>query len=76
MSSRADIGAGPGLPVIGDEVEVYPGSFVLGPIHIGDRVSIGPGCGVLKDVPAGSVLQRAEARAYKISRKDGAENAS
>jgi serine O-acetyltransferase len=30
-----DIGAGPGLPVLGDRVDVGPRALVLGPVHIG-----------------------------------------
>lgn len=49
----ADIGAGPGLPLLGSFVRIARGSMVLGPARIGDSVSIGPGCTVVHDVPAG-----------------------
>ena len=51
---RDDIGAGPGLPVIGDGVEIGLNSLVVGPVRIGDGAHIGPGCLVTRDVPAGA----------------------
>jgi len=50
MSDTRDIGAGPGLPLIGDEVEIsYKGS-ILGPVKVGHRAHIGPGCLVIRDI--------------------------
>ena len=46
-----DIGAGPGLPVLGDDVLLARGASVLGPVSIGSRVRIGPGCTVTRDLP-------------------------
>lgn len=46
-----DIGAGPGLPLLGDEVHLARGASILGPVRIGDRVRIGPGCTVVRDLP-------------------------
>ena len=46
-----DIGAGPGLPVLGDDVTMAHGSMVLGPVRLGNQVHIGSGCTVVKDVP-------------------------
>ena len=46
-----DVGAGPGLPVLGDDVRLDRGAMVLGPVRIGNRVRIGPGCTVVHDVP-------------------------
>jgi len=51
-----DVGAGPGLPVIGNDVVMAVRSMVLGPVRIGDGVGIGPGCNVMRDVPAGSTV--------------------
>jgi serine O-acetyltransferase len=51
LTARDDIGAGPGLPVLGDAVELGPFSGVLGPVRIGDGVRLGPGCIVTVDVP-------------------------
>jgi serine O-acetyltransferase len=53
---RADIGAGPGLPVIGDEVTLGWGAIVMGPIRIGDRVVIGHGAVVTNDVPDDAIV--------------------
>ncbi len=46
-----DIGAGPGLPVLGQDVELARGAMVLGPVAVGDRVRVGPGCTVTRDIP-------------------------
>jgi serine O-acetyltransferase len=51
---RGNIGAGPGLPVLGDGVELGWGSVIVGPVHIGDGVRIGALCVVARDLPAGS----------------------
>lgn len=51
-----DVGAGPGVPVMGDNVRLERGAMVLGPVRVGDRVSIGPGCTVVHDVPSDCVV--------------------
>ena len=51
------VGAGPGLPVVGDNVDVGSTSLIAGPIRIGDDVKIGPGCVVTRDTPRGTVLE-------------------
>ncbi len=51
-----DIGAGPGLPVVGDNVVIAIHAVVLGAIHIGDGVHVGPGTMVTFDVPAGGLV--------------------
>jgi len=56
-----DIGAGPGLPVLGDDVTMAHGSMVLGPVRLGNQVHIGAGCTVVKDVP-----DNAQVLAHKI----------
>lgn len=48
--SLEDVGAGPGVPVLGDDVWLERGAMVLGPVRIGDRVRIGAGCTVVHDV--------------------------
>lgn len=44
-----------GCPVIGDNVKIYPGAVVAGPISIGNNVTIGANCVVLEDVPDNSL---------------------
>ena len=50
---RGDVGAGEGLPVIGDNVVIGVRAMILGPIRIGNNVIIGVGAVVLKDVKEG-----------------------
>jgi serine O-acetyltransferase len=38
--SKKDIGAGPGLPVVGDGVTFEINAVVLGPVRIGDNVRV------------------------------------
>ncbi|WP_244492182.1 serine acetyltransferase [Methylobacterium sp. Leaf361] len=47
-----DIGGGPGLPVLGDDVVLEAGAIVLGAVPIGDRARIGPRTTILKPVQA------------------------
>lgn len=47
---RGDVGAGEGLPVIGDNVVIGARAMILGPIRIGNNVTIGAGALVIKDV--------------------------
>ena len=51
-----DIGGGPGLPVIGDDVSMSIRAIVLGPVRVGDRAHLGPACLVMRDVPAGAIV--------------------
>jgi len=55
--SVEDIGAGPGRPLLGDDVELAALSGVLGPVRVGNRVHIGPCCAVTQDVPDDSVVR-------------------
>lgn len=52
--SSEDIGAGPGLPIIGNDVVIGFGACIQGPIHIGDGVRIGVRSIVTSSLPAGS----------------------
>jgi serine O-acetyltransferase len=49
-----DIGAGIGLPVLGNDVSAGPFTGIQGPIRLGDDCDIGPCAGAVVDVPAGS----------------------
>lgn len=55
--SNADIGAGPGRPLLGDHVVLEHGAVVLGPVKIGDRARIGAGCVVMTDVAPDTTLE-------------------
>ena len=47
---------GPGVPIIGDNVQIGAGSCVLGGCKIGNNVVIGAGSVVLKDIPDGCTV--------------------
>jgi serine O-acetyltransferase len=51
LGRREDIGGGPGLSVVGDDVTLEPFSGVLGPFRIGDRVRVPSGIVVIQDLP-------------------------
>ncbi len=51
-----NLGAGAGLPRIGNDVTIGYGAMVLGGIHIGDGARIGPGAIVTSDVPPGALV--------------------
>jgi serine O-acetyltransferase len=55
--SSADIGAGPGLPVLGDNVTLDFGALVLGPVHVHDNARVGGRCVVTGDVPEGATVE-------------------
>ncbi len=57
-----DIGAGPSLPVLGDDVWMEHLSGILGPVRIGHRARIGPGFAATCDVPDDSEILGATAR--------------
>lgn len=46
---------GRSTPRIGDDVVIYTGSMIFGPVEIGDRAIIGAGSWVDSDIPAGAV---------------------
>lgn len=57
-----DIGGGPDLPVVGDDVTFAIRSIALGPIHIGDGARLAPGAIVTRDVPPGGFVAAAPSR--------------
>jgi serine O-acetyltransferase len=61
MFHGVTIGMGPlpGLPRIGNRVDVYAGACILGGVVIGDDVMIGANCVVTRDVPSGSIVSAA-----------------
>jgi serine O-acetyltransferase len=72
---EGDVGGGPGLPNIGDDVVLGWGACILGPVVIGDRVKIGPGAMVLSDVPADGIVLGRPAQIAKASRPSVSEAA-
>lgn len=52
-----DVGAGPGVPLLGDDVVLEPHCGVLGPVKVGSRVRVPAGLGVTNDVPDDACLE-------------------
>lgn len=49
-------GKNAGVPVIEDDVVIYPNAVIVGRVTIGAGAQIGPGAVVHEDVPAGSTV--------------------
>ena len=62
---REDVGGGPGLPVLGDNVVMAHSSLVQGPVRVGDNVSFGPHAHVTHDVPANTLVIGAPSRVHR-----------
>lgn len=64
MLPRAlDVGAGPGLPLLGSGIWLGAGCGVLGPVRVGDGVRVESGAALTHDAPTGArVLQNAALR--------------
>lgn len=60
--SEKDVGAGPGLPVLGDGVLVGARSMIVGPVQIGSGSLIGANAFVTFDVPENSTVVAAAAK--------------
>jgi serine O-acetyltransferase len=56
LGRREDVGAGPGVPVLGDDVTLEPHTAVLGPVRIGNRVRVEAGAVVTRDVEDDGVV--------------------
>ncbi|PHY22895.1 serine O-acetyltransferase [Caulobacter sp. BP25] len=52
----------PSYPVLGDQVVVYPGAVLIGPINVGTRAIIAANAVVRQDVPARSLAVGVPAR--------------
>ncbi len=63
-----DVGGGPGVPVLGDDVILEPHCGVLGPVIVGDRVRVGAGMALCFDVPDDTYVESPNVRFLK--RKD------
>jgi LmbE family N-acetylglucosaminyl deacetylase/serine acetyltransferase len=61
--SNTDIGAGPGLPLIGDDVRLEYGSCILGPLKVGNRVVVGANAIVHRHLADGETIHAAPTRA-------------
>ncbi len=57
LGRREDVGAGPGLPVLGDDVLLEPHSGVIGPVRVGHRVHVCAGLPVACDVPDDATVE-------------------
>jgi serine O-acetyltransferase len=73
--SLEDVGAGPGLPQLGDDVWLARGAMVLGPVRIGSGVRIGPGCTVVRDVEAGAQVLPYDVRVVRVQGRPGSSPA-
>jgi serine O-acetyltransferase len=65
-----DIGAGPGLALLGDDVVLGPHTAVLGPVRVGSRVRLQHGLVLTRDVPDDVVVEGGRTRVLK--RREGA----
>lgn len=52
-----DVGAQPGLPVLGDDVVLEPYCGVLGPVRVGNRVRICTGVALTRSVPDDMIVE-------------------
>ncbi len=68
LGRREDVGAGPGLPVLGDDVILEPRAGILGPVRIGDRVRASAGVIVTVDVPDDMVVDGPRVRFFPRDR--------
>jgi serine O-acetyltransferase len=63
----------PGLFHIGDEVVVFPGSIVAGPIAVGDGAIIGANALITRDLPAGHITNGRKSRPATTGERLGIE---
>jgi serine O-acetyltransferase len=57
IDNSIDIGAGPGYPILGDDVTLGYRAAVLGPFRVGHGARLGPFALAIYDVPAGAKLR-------------------
>lgn len=62
IGRHEDVGAGAGLPLLGDDVVLEPHAGVLGPVRVGSRVRVGCGAMVTEDVPDDTIVSAPNAR--------------
>ncbi len=58
-------GAKPGVPTLGDHVQVACHVCILGPVTVGDRAKIGAGAVVISDIPADATAVGVPAKALQ-----------
>ena len=56
-----DVGGGPGLPCVGDDVFFGQGAVVLGAVRLGSNITLGANTLTLTDVPSGATVIAAPA---------------
>lgn len=61
-SSEVDIGAGPGLPIIGNDVVIEFGACIQGPVRVSDGVRVGVRAIVTSNMSAGSCAESSPSR--------------
>lgn len=66
-----DVGAGPGVPWLGDDVTLEPHCGVLGPVRVGSRVRVPAGIGLTQDVEDDMIVEGPRTRV--LARKAAAE---
>lgn len=64
--SMEDIGAGAGLPVVGDDVTMEAHTGILGPVRIASGTRLPAGAAVTDDVPPGTTVLPVRARIVKL----------
>jgi len=63
-----DIGAGPGLPILGNNVTMSAGATVLGSVTIGNNATIGAKSLAITSVPEGRVLFGIPGKLLKVKK--------
>lgn len=61
-----DIGGGPGLPVVGDDVMFGVKAIALGTIRIGNRVNLGPAAVATSNVPDDAMVVALPSKIIKV----------
>jgi serine O-acetyltransferase len=64
LGRHEDVGAGAGLPLVGDDVFLEAHTGVLGPVRVGNRVRIKAGAVLTTDIPDDSVALAPAARFF------------
>ena len=58
------------IPIIGDNVTIYPGAKIVGKVIIGNNVEIGANTVVTKDVPSDTLVVTGSVRVIKRMRRE------